>query len=392
VERFGVVRRRARLAHRHLLATPSARSVEQAGRALVCLHATDPVTVYLSTWARMPGFTVGELDRALYGDRTLVKHLAMRRTLFLVERADLPDVQAAASARVAGAEARKMVRMVEADAIAADGAAWLRRACAAVLAALADGRQATSTELKDELPILQGTVRYGAGRWAADVAIAPRILTILSAEGRVVRATNRGDWATSRPRWATAESWLGEPVRPAEPGPAHRRMVERWLRRFGPGTEDDLRWWLGTTLTAVRRSLAELAAVEVDLAGRTGYVLPDDLDLGPDDEPPEPWVALLPALDPTPMGWADRDWYVGEHRSLVYDSSGNAGPTVWCDGRIVGGWWQDKEGTVVATLLDDVGREATAAVDAAAARLTGWLAGRVVLPRFPSPLARLAAG
>ncbi|WP_425956607.1 winged helix DNA-binding domain-containing protein [Xylanimonas sp. McL0601] len=384
-------RRRTRLARRHLLAAGTATSVEQVNRALVCLHATDPATVYLSACARLPGFTTDQLDRALYVERTLVKHLAMRRTLFLVDREDLPDVQAAASDRVAGAEARKMIRMVEADGIAADGAAWLRRAEAAVLAALADGRQAASTELKAELPILQGTVRYGAGRWSADLAIAPRVLTILSAQGRVVRATNRGDWATSRPRWATAESWLGSPVPAAEPALAHRRMVERWLRRFGPGTADDLRWWLGSTVTAVRRSLADLGAVEVGMDGRTGYVLPDDVE-SPDDAPPEPWVALLPALDPSPMGWTDRDWYVGEHGRLVYDSAGNAGPTVWSDGRIVGGWWQDPEGAVVVRLLDDVGREAAVAIDAVAERLTAWLDGRVVLPRFPSPLARLAAG
>lgn len=359
---------------------------------MVCLHATDPATVYLSAWARLPGFTTADLDRALYTDRSLVKHLAMRRTLFLVDREDLADVQAAASDRVAGAESRKMVALVEADGVAADGAAWLGQAKAAVLAALAGGREAASTELKAELPILQGRVRYGTGRWAADVSIAPRVLTILSAEGRVVRATNRGDWATSRPRWATAESWLGASVPPAEPGPAHRRMVERWLRRFGPGTLDDVRWWLGSTKTAVRRSLTELGAVEVDLDGRTGYLLPDDVDDGPEDAPVDPWVALLPGLDPTPMGWTDRDWYVGDHRKLVYDSVGNAGPTVWSDGRIVGGWWQDPEGAVVVRLLEDVGREVAAAVDRAADRLATWLDGRVVLPRFPSPLARLAGG
>ena len=389
MQRIRVEQRRRFLARRQLLGgvEPPA-DVESLTRSLVCLHGTDPASVYLSARARLPGFGVADLDRALYQDRSLIKQLAMRRTLFVIDKDDLGDVQPAGAARVAGSESRKMIKMVEASGIATDGARWLDRARKAVLAALADDREVTSTELNAELPILQGTVRAGSGKWTADVPIAPRILTILSAEGRVVRATNRGPWYASRPRWSTMEAWLGESWRPADPDTAHRRMVQRWLRAFGPGTADDLKWWLGSTVAAVKRSLAELDLVEVELDGRTGYLLADDLDALLDDHDVEPWVALLPALDPTPMGWVDRDWYLGEHKPLVYDNTGNAGPTIWCDGRIVGGWWQDPEGAVVVQLLEDIGRQAAAAVDAQAAELSTWLAGKVVLPRFPSPLAK----
>ena len=400
MQRITVQQRRALLARRQRLVGPAPAEVEELVRSLVCLHATDPASVYLSAWARIPGFAHADLDRALYADRTLIKQLAMRRTLFVIDRDDLADVQPAAAERVAGSESRKMIKMVEEAGVATDGGDWLARAKQATLEALADGREATSTELTAEVPILQGTVRAGSGKWAADVSIAPRILTILGAEGRVVRAGNRGPWYTSRPRWATMESWLGQSRlnqsrlnqswQPADPATAHRRMVQRWLHAFGPGTAADLKWWLGSTVAAVKRSLAELDLVEVDLGGRPGQLLAEDLDRL-DDPPPDPWVALLPALDPTAMGWTDRDWYVGDHQALVYDTNGNAGPTIWCDGRIVGGWWQDPDGVVVTRLLEDIGGDAGAAVDAEAARLTGWLAGKVVMPRFPSPLSRLAS-
>lgn len=390
---ISVQQRRTFLARRQQLAgVEPPKDVEDLTRALVCLHATDPATIYLSAHARIPGFAIADLDRALYVDRSLIKQLAMRRTLFVIDRDDLADVQPAASERVAGSESRKMIRMVEESGIAADGSRWLGRARKAVLATLADGRELTSTELNDQLPILQGTVRAGSGKWTADVAIAPRILTILSAEGRVVRASNRGPWYTSRPRWTTMEAWLGEPWQRADPATAHRRLVERWLRAFGPGTGDDLKWWLGSTVAAVKRSLTELELVEVDLDGRTGYLLADDREPLLDGHGVDPWVALLPALDPTPMGWTDRSWYLGEHKLLVYDSNGNAGPTIWCDGRIVGGWWQDPDGVVVTHLLEDIGQHATAQVNAEADRLTAWLAGKVVMPRFPSPLAKAVAG
>ncbi|WP_188893589.1 winged helix DNA-binding domain-containing protein [Microlunatus endophyticus] len=394
MQRISVQQRRAMLARRQRLAGPAPTDVEDLVRSLVCLHATDPASIYLSAWARIPGFARADLDRALYADRTVIKQLAMRRTLFVIDRDDLIDVQPAGAARVAGSESRKMIKMVEEAGVAADGARWLRRASQAVLKALSDGREATSTELAAELPILQGTVRAGSGKWSADVPISPRILTILGAEGRVVRATNRGPWYTSRPRWASMESWLGQSRlnqswQPADTATAHRRMVQRWLQSFGPGTAMDLKWWLGSTVAAVNRSLAELDPVEVDLDGRPGYLLADDLDQLTDDQPPEPWIALLPALDPTPMGWTDRDWYLGDHKKLVYDTNGNAGPTIWCDGRIVGGWWQDPAGTVIVRLLEEIGSDAAAAVNAEAADLTDWLGGKVVMPRFPSPLAKL---
>ena len=65
------------------------------------------------------------MDRALYRERSLVKHLAMRRTLFVFPRERLDDAQAGASHRVEGAERRRVVREVERVGMHADGEAWL---------------------------------------------------------------------------------------------------------------------------------------------------------------------------------------------------------------------------------------------------------------------------
>ncbi|MBA3719830.1 MAG: winged helix DNA-binding domain-containing protein, partial [Nocardioidaceae bacterium] len=84
VQSIAVAERRARLARRHRLAPGHrAANVVEATRSVVCLHGTDPVTVYLSALARVDGMAMSDLDRALYVDRSLVKHLAMRRTLFV---------------------------------------------------------------------------------------------------------------------------------------------------------------------------------------------------------------------------------------------------------------------------------------------------------------------
>ena len=88
------------------------------------------------------------------------------------------------------------------------------------------------------------------------------------------------------------------------------------------------------------------------------------------------------------MGWAGRAWYLGEHTKMLFDTNGNVGPTVWCDGRIVGGWAQRRDGEVVVRLLEDIGTEAAAAVDTAAAGLTAWIGEVRVMPRFRTPLER----
>ena len=356
---------------------------------MVCLHATDPATVYLSAWARVGAMTVSDLERALYVDRSLVKHLAMRRTLFVFPRATLDLAQAGASNRVAEAERRRLIRDVERAGLYRDGERWLSEARREVLRMLSDGREATSSELRDEVPLLEGSIVYGGGKsWGGRVPIGPRVLTTLSAAGQIVRASNNGAWTTSRPRWAAMRCWLGEELTPPPEPEGVAGLVERWLRVFGPGTAGDIKWWLGSTVTAVRRALADLHAVEVDLDGQTGYLLSDDLEA---TDPVEPWAALLPPLDPTTMGWLERDWYLGPYKEQLFDRSGNAGATAWWDGRIVGGWRQSDTGEVVLQLLEDVGADALAALEHEAARLTGWLDGTRVWPRFPSPLSKAPA-
>src|SRR5690606_11168191 len=118
-----------------------------------------------------------------------------------------------------------------------DGGRWLTKACAAVVDALDDGREATSTELRAEIPLLGGTITYGEGKsGGAEVPVGPRVLTVLSAEGMVVRATNDGSWAVSRPRWASMRAWLGDDLAEVPADEALAGMVARWLRAFGPGT------------------------------------------------------------------------------------------------------------------------------------------------------------
>jgi hypothetical protein len=382
--------RRARIAVRHHLA-PGGRvgTVVEAACGVVCLHATDPATVYLSALARLAEPSIGAVDRALYEERSVVRMLAMRRTMFVVDVEEAPVLHAAASLRVAR-ELRRQNEGLAARLRVEHPARWLRDLEADTLAALAARGEATAQQLSRDVPELARKVRVSVGKtYEGDIGISSRVLLGLAAEGRIVRGRPLGTWLSSQYRWAPMEAWLGHPLPEVPVNEAQSRLIGRWLARFGPGTEADLRWWTGLTAREVRAAIASLAVVEVDLDGVTGYLLPDDLEPTP---APDPWVALLPALDPTTMGWQSRAWYLGEHAPRLFDRNGNAGPTIWCDGRIVGGWAIRDGGEVVTGLLEDVGREAEVALEVEAGRLVALLGSTRVVPRFTSPLHRELLG
>jgi hypothetical protein len=372
--------RRRRLAVRHALA-PAHRlaSPEAVTGAMTVLHATEPATVYLSCQARCAAVSIADVDRALYDDRSLVKQLAMRRTIFVFPRDLLGATWPSASARVARTERTQMVKGVVAAGIARDGEAWFERVRADVLAVLADAPGGLSAaDVRRAAPSIDVKVAVRPGvAWAS-----PRVLTQLGAAADVVRGVNSGQWRTSRPRWTLMSHWLLDVPTVWEEADGWRELVRRWLRTFGPGTEDDIVWWLGATKGIVRAALAELDAVAVTLeSGATGWLHGDDLEETPD---PGPWVALLPVLDPTVMGWKERGFYLGRHREQLFDRAGNAGTTAWADGRIVGCWVQNEDGIVAVRLLERVPASTREALEQQARRLTAWLDGqRVTSPIRP---------
>jgi hypothetical protein len=376
--------RRARLGSRHALAAPVADTLA-ATRAMTCLHATEPASVHLAAWARS-GASRDEVDRALYVDRSVVKQLAMRRTVFAFPRELLPAVWGSASARVAGQQRRRMANEMVAAGIAADGAAWAEEHLALVAGMIEDDGPLTTAQVRAALPTLDARVTRGKGKYQADVAVAASVIVTLAATGAILRGDNDGGWKLSRPRWTSAAQWLGEAPDPLPEAEGYAALVAAWLRSFGPGTEADLVWWLGSTKAAVRRALTEVGAVPVSVdGGATGWVHPDDVAPVAD---PGPWAALLPALDPTTMGWKERGFHLGGHAEKVFDRNGNGGPTAWWGGRIVGVWYQRDDGTVEVVLADDVPRAGRRALDATAAQLTAWLDGDVVRSIYLSPLAR----
>ncbi|QES46681.1 hypothetical protein DEJ50_01255 [Streptomyces venezuelae] len=384
--RITAAERRARLARRHLLTVPArAATPEGVADALIGLHATDPATVFLAAAARLTTPGVAAVEQALYEDRTLARIRCMRRTMFAVPARLAPAVRAATGKDPYLDRSAAIERLRQA-------AGWdeLRYTAAEqeALAHLTARGEATAAELAEAVPALREQITTSPGKpYESRQRVSATILGVLAAEGRIRRARPTGSWTSAQFRWAPAEPL---PELPAAAGRA--TLTRHYLAAFGPVTEADLKWWTGWNLTDTRKALASVAAEPVGLDEGTGYVLPEDLDPEPGPDP-EPWAALLPGLDPTAMGWRNRDWYLDpEHTGALFDRNGNIGPTVWADGRIVGAWAQLPDGRITHHLLTDPGRAARTAIETETARLAEFLGPSRVTPCYRTPLERRLVG
>lgn len=388
VRKIGTAQRQARLAVRHHLA-PSMQGGDPAtvARGIGAYHATDPATVYLAAAARTGFAAPSVLEAAMFDDRTLVRMLGMRRTMFVIAIEQWPAIHTACTRDIAARNRRQTLKFLAEGGITDDAEGWLRRAEATIMAALSKRGGATTQEVSADVPEVSGEIVLAPGKpYESKQKVTPLVLQQLAAEARIVRTRPVKSWASAN-RWAVTDDWLPDVALDMPEDAAVAQLARSWLWAFGPGTLEDLKWWAGWTVGRARKALAAVDAAQVEMDdGRTGYVLPDDLE--PVAEP-EPWAGFLPSLDPAVMGWAmaGRDWYLdGPARDVLYDRSGNIGPTVWWGGRVVGGWAQRADGTIAFRLFDDIGADGSDAVADIAGRLEAWLADVRVKPRFPTPI------
>lgn len=371
--------RRARLAARHLL-LPSIRTdhLPAIADALVALHSTDPVTVFLSAMVRMVRPTVAAVEQALYVDRTLIRHHAMRRTLWVATPEVVRRMHVTTTLALVEPERRRTGAMLAANGVA-DPEAWLAEAERLVLADLHGHGPSTARAVGRRLPALRHPLALNPGKaYAGTQGAHTRVLNILGFAGSMLR-TRPSSWVNGAYAYAAAEDWLPEGLTGDDPRTAAGELAGHWLRRFGPGTTTDLAWWMGWPLRTTRQALADCGAVEVGLTGGPGW-------LARDDEPvpaAEPWVAVLPGLDPTTMGWKQREWYLPAAAAEAFDSVGNGGPTLWVDGRIVGAWAQTRDGVIHTHYFEPVPAARRRQLDARIEEVRAMIGDTRFTVRFP---------
>lgn len=357
---------------KHGLAGPGWADAREALWACGGVYGTAP-TCYLSLAARVPTFTLADLDKEMYGSRRAVRLRCMRSSSYL-QPVDLVPALLGATAQVV---ARPINALVAKSGI--DERTYLEL-CERVDDLLADGLTLTVPQL-----------RQGLGERAPSGERLGFVVTRMCAEARLVKATVTGGWRSDAYAYARWSDWIGAPAEPLAPGDARRELARHYLHAFGPATPADLRWWTGWSGRDTAAALEALGE-EVVPVDAWSVVLAAQYERLRTSEPAH-GVRLLPVWDAYLMGYRDRSRLVDEaHLERVYDASGNATSVVLIDGRVAGVWeWEPGARLRVAGFDMRVERR-WPEIEAEALRL-GRLAGEgdLGIERCPPP-GRLADG
>jgi hypothetical protein len=335
--------------------------------ALCGVHAQLQSSAELALWARVEGVHPGDLDRALWEERTLVKTWAIRGTLHLLPAAELGLWLAALGTY------RHYLRpsWFTAFGIAPDE---LETLIAAISEALR-GRELTRNELAVHVAQITGSPDLSAkleDSWGAYLKPAAfrGHLCFAPPAGQNVRFTHPETWLSE---WRTA----GEDTALAE-------VTRRYLHAYGPATREDYgRWWGVSPAQALARLRALDDVVEVDVDGRPGLMLAADAAEA-QDAPPTGAVRLLPAFDPYVVGSSreDTDVLAAEHKARVHRPQGWISAVLLVDGRIEGVWRHEHRGGRLAVEIRPFaapGDDVRAGAEEQARRLAAFLGGELEL-------------
>jgi hypothetical protein len=328
-------------ARRHFLdrRRPRAEMLEVVS-GIAGLHAQLMSSAELTLWARVEGLAAGDVERALWKARSLVKTWAMRGTLHLIVAAEYRLWLAALGTfrhflKPAWLRAFRLSR------------AELERMVDAIAAAL-DGHALTREELARDVSRRTGSARLGArvrGSWGSCLKPA-------AYRGQLCFAPGTG----TNVRFTGPARWLQlSRAAPIDSERAHLALTRRFLAAYGPATREDYaRWW---GLTAARAGAliaalgAEVAPVEVE--GARAWMLARDVDGAAGAEPPRS-VRLLPAFDPYVIGASRhaRALMPGDFRGRVYRAQGWISPVLLVDGRMGGVWRHERKGRRLVVQLE----------------------------------------
>ena len=331
---------------------------------------------------RMERPSVDAVDSALYEERSLVRHHAMRRTLWVFPSSGVAEAHWSSTVHVAAKQEQVLAQFLEANGITSDGIAWIADARPRFLDEIERRGIATTREIGAALPEISLPLRAEGGQ----LSTHSRTLLLMGFEGSVVRTRPIGTWISSQYRWSLMQSWYPDVLAPIEQAEAEERLVRRYVGSYGPVTTSDVAWWTGWPMATVRSTLGRVGAVRVEVDGGDAWVDPADEDAS---RTPSrgPVVAFLPGLDSTTMGWKERDWYLDPAMTArLFDRNGNAGPTIWLDGRIVGGWVQRATGEIATEILDPEAERFRSEIDAEAERVGAVYGETRHRVRFPAPL------
>ncbi|MFX1376185.1 MAG: DNA glycosylase AlkZ-like family protein [Promethearchaeota archaeon] len=285
------------------------------------LHSTTLTTSYLTLFARTNEFKKLDLEKELYVNRNLGRIRGMRRTLFIETIKTIPIVHAATFKLIEKSFEKYMevrgVSMKEYQDISPQ------------ILEILKGKELSASEIRK---ILNSKL---------DI---PAIIQIMCNYGLLIRGKPIKDWKDRRNKYAIFKEYFPTiNLSKYNEKDSVQNLVERYLKAYGPVTENDVSWWSGLTKTKIRDALknleSKLERIQISEIKGEFLLYEEDIEAIEYIEDQELTLTLLPELDPYPMGYKERDRYIDrKNYNYVIDKSGNITATILLNGVVIGVW------------------------------------------------------
>jgi len=313
----------------------------------VCgLHAQAATTPYLSLWNRVEDFENALLDEALYKAKSLVKTWVMRGTLHVIPSADLP-IYNRALRRMWFEHHGRFMR-------APDWPSEEERRDVIypkIWEALAQ-KPLKRRDLNDKVRSL---LKVGSKPYKRLFSGWGGILKETAYEGLTVHAQP----FERESCFARLDKWLSHiDLNKISEEEAHEKLLVKYLRGYGPATQQDFCLWSGLTASDAKEAIESVGSIteEVKVEGAKGGVLllkQDFTLLGSIDLDEKAPPCLLPKYDSLLLGHKDRTRIIQDkHRKCVFKpKAGDIAATVLISGRIVGTWRHKKTKRMLTMMI-----------------------------------------
>lgn len=286
------------------------------------LHSTRLSTSYLSLFVRTKYFMKTDLERELYINRTLGRIRGMRRTLF-IQPIDMIPIVHTATFKLGE---KNFEKYMEFHKVSINEYQEVSDRIMKIL----KGKELSASEIRKELNSKSNI---------------PAIIQLMCNYGLLIRGKPIKDWKDGRNRYAVFKEYFPSlDLKIISEKEAVQYLVEKYVKTYGPVSENDISWWTGLTKLKIREALqnikSQLNSVTISSIKGKFITLNSDIEqLHNLNNVDNPTLIFLPELDPYPMGYKDRERYIdSKNYNKIFDRSGNIAATIFLDGIAIGVW------------------------------------------------------
>ncbi|MFX1494285.1 MAG: winged helix DNA-binding domain-containing protein [Promethearchaeota archaeon] len=286
------------------------------------LHATGTMEPYLTLFARTPDFKKEELENELYIKKTLGRIRGIRKTLYIHTKKMIPIIHSATKHLIE----RLFEKYLNYHGVSSED---YKKLSMEILNLLSQKEMSTS-EIKKTL---NSQKDIGA------------VISIMCDEMAIIRTKPIKSWKDRRIRYASFKDYFPEiNISNYNEEEGLKILVKKYLKSYGPSTENDIVWWTGIIKSKIRKALDEfrdeIITIKISPLNHEFLILQTDIEkLNSFTLIQEDSINFLPQLDPYLMGYKDRERYLEiNNYESVFDRSGNITSTILLDGRIIGVW------------------------------------------------------